>query len=104
MSTTKKNGKNKELVKLPSIKKNILNPEAKSSKFAVDPEPFYQSKVFRAFNVRENTYMMNLARQHFLQTIEAIKIGKSIKQSPPSKEIKLTKKNPKFKTIFVDLD
>ena len=46
---------------------------------------------------------MNLARQHFLQTIEAIKIGKNIKTSP-TKEIKLSKKNPKFKTIFLDLD
>lgn len=47
--------------------------------------------------------MMNLARQHFLQSVEAIKIGKNIKLNPP-KQIKLAKKNPKFKTIFLDLD
>lgn len=48
--------------------------------------------------------MMNLARQHFLQVIEAIKIGKAIKHHPPEKQIKLSKKNPEFKTIFLDLD
>lgn len=47
--------------------------------------------------------MMNLARQHFLQNVEAIKIGRNIKLTAP-KEIKLSKKNPKFKTIFLDLD
>ena len=47
---------------------------------------------------------MNLARQHFIQTIEALRIGKKIKLNPPAKEIKLNKKNPKFKTIFLDLD
>lgn len=47
---------------------------------------------------------MNLARQHFLQTVEAIKIGKTIKIPEPSKTINIPKKNPKFKTIFLDLD
>ena len=47
--------------------------------------------------------MMNLARQHFLQSVEAIRIGKTIRLGNP-KEIKLTKKNPQFKTIFLDLD
>ena len=47
---------------------------------------------------------MNLARQHYIQTIEAIRIGKKIKASSPTKEYKLSKKNPKFKTIFLDLD
>lgn len=37
MSTTKKNGKNKDLVKLPSIKKNLLNPEVKTFKPTADP-------------------------------------------------------------------
>lgn len=47
------------------------------------PENYYQSKVFKALKHRENTYMMNLARQHFLQNIEAIKIGRNIKLNPP---------------------
>ena len=48
--------------------------------------------------------MMNLARQHFIQTIEAIRIGKKIKPGIPAKELKLSKKTPNFKTIFLDLD
>jgi hypothetical protein len=46
---------------------------------------------------------MNLARQHFLQSVEAIKIGKNLKL-PEQKVITLAKKNPKFKTIYLDLD
>lgn len=46
---------------------------------------------------------MNLARQHFLQSVEAVKIGKNMKLPEP-KVIALPKKNPKFKTIFLDLD
>ncbi len=46
---------------------------------------------------------MNLLRQHFLQNVQAIRIGKNIKLDLP-KEIKLSKKIPKFKTIFLDLD
>ncbi len=38
-----------------------------------------------------------------MQNIEAIKIGKNIRLNAP-KEIKLHKRNPKFKTIFLDLD
>lgn len=69
MSTSKKNAKSKEYVKLPTLKKNLMNPEAHHIQPKIDIEPFYQSKVFRAFNLRENTYMMNLARQHFIQII-----------------------------------
>ncbi len=47
--------------------------------------------------------MTNLARQHFVQTVEAIKIGRNMKLNLP-KQLKLSKKNPKFKTIFLDLD
>ena len=47
---------------------------------------------------------MNLARQHFIQSIEALKIGKGIKPNAAQKEIKLNKKNPKFKTIYLDMD
>ena len=42
-------------------------------------------------------------RQHFLQTVEALRIGKTIKPSAP-REIKLVKKNPKLKTVYLDLD
>lgn len=31
-------------------------------------------------------------------------MGKNLKFSQPSREIKLNKKNPKFKTIYLDLD
>ena len=37
------------------------------------------------------------------QTVEAIKIGRNMKLILP-KQLKLSKKNPKFKTIFLDLD
>ena len=47
---------------------------------------------------------MNLARQHFLQSVEAIKIGKNLKLTDSPKVMNLHKKNPKFKTIFLDLD
>ena len=54
--------------------------------------------------MKQNTYLMNLARQHFLQSVQAIKIGKSLKLTQTPKIITLSKKNPKFKTIFLDLD
>lgn len=47
---------------------------------------------------------MNLSRQHFLQSIQAIKIGKNLKLPDNPKVITLSKKNPKFKTIYLDLD
>jgi predicted secreted acid phosphatase len=59
--------------------------------------------VYLGLKHKSNSYLLNLARQHFLQSVEAIKIGKSIKLNPP-KELKLPKRNPKFKTIFLDLD
>ena len=55
-------------------------------------------------NSKETSYMMNLARQHFIQTIEALKIGKGIKPNAAKKEIKLNKKNPKHRTIYLDMD
>ncbi len=49
--------------------------------------------------------MSILANNHFLQTIQALKIGKHMKTAvQPGKEVKLHKKNPKFKTVFLDLD
>ena len=46
---------------------------------------------------------MSLARQHFLQTIQAIRTGKGAKL-PSVRQIKVPKKNANFKTIFLDLD
>lgn len=49
--------------------------------------------------------MLTLAANHFTQTIQALKIGRHIKISHNQEaEIKLPKKNPKFKTVFLDLD
>lgn len=64
---------------------------------------YYQSKLVKSLKVNEDNYLMNLARQHFLQTIEALRIGKDLKLEE-GKTIKLSKKNPSFKTIFLDLD
>ena len=63
----------------------MQNPELLEPKLESAPSTFYISKVYRAYKNRENTYMMNLARQHFMQTIEAIRIGKKIKLNPPAK-------------------
>jgi predicted HAD superfamily phosphohydrolase YqeG len=48
--------------------------------------------------------MLTLAGNHFLQTVNGIKTGKYLQHSMPKEEIKLAKKNPKFKTVFLDLD
>ena len=48
--------------------------------------------------------MMNLYRQHFYQCIEVLRFGKSIKIPTPRKEIKLPRKNPNFKTVYLDMD
>lgn len=49
--------------------------------------------------------MLTLAANHFSQTIQALKIGRHIKISQGKEgEMKLAKKNPKFKTVFLDLD
>ena len=48
--------------------------------------------------------MTSLARQHFQQTVDAIKSANGLKFASPAREIKLAKKNPKFKTVFLDLD
>ena len=47
---------------------------------------------------------MNLYRQHFYQCIEVLRFGKSIKIPTPRKEIKLPRKNPNFKTVYLDMD
>ena len=91
-----------DILRLPKINRES-NPEVEPpTKLTINT--YYISKVHKAYKNHENTYMMNLARQHFLQTIEAIRIGKKIKPNAPAKEIKLAKRNPKFKTIFLDLD
>ena len=53
---------------------------------------------------RETGYIAALTRQHFLQTVEALRLGKTMRIANPTREIKLPKKNPKFKTVFLDLD
>lgn len=47
---------------------------------------------------------MNLFRQHFYQCIEILRFGKEFKVPAPKKVMNLPKKNPDFKTIFLDLD
>jgi hypothetical protein len=47
---------------------------------------------------------MNLFRQHFYQCIEILRFGKEFKVPAPKKVYSLAKKNPDFKTIFLDLD
>jgi hypothetical protein len=54
--------------------------------------------------MRDNNYLISLAKQHFLQTIQGLRIGKQMKVPAPNKEIKLHKKNPNHKTIYLDLD
>lgn len=48
--------------------------------------------------------MMTLARQHFYQTIEALRITKNVRLLEPKKHIKLEKKSQFKKTIYLDLD
>ena len=110
MSATKNSNKLRKITKdyggfkLPGLKKKESNPE-EVSKVIVTPDPYYQARILKALtNLKESSYMLNLARQHFMQTIEALKIGKHMKPKVPQKEIKLSKKNPKFKTIFLDMD
>ena len=33
------------------------------------PDSYYQAKLLKAIKTKENTYLSNLARQHFTQTI-----------------------------------
>ena len=95
--TSKKKEKVIEDVKLPELRKgsnpeefyNESNMEERNKK---KPNNYYQSKVLRALKSKENTYLMSLARQHFLQTIQAIRNGKGAKLSP-IRQIKIPKKN-----------
>ena len=94
-------------LKLPFLrKKEAENPETKNNSSIIHLNPslnYYVNRVAKSFDPKENGYLVALARQHFLQTIEAIRIGKTLKPGPP-REIKLAKKNPRLKTIFLDLD
>ena len=45
-----------------------------------------------------------MARQHFQQTIDALRMTKNFKIPIPRKEIKLEKKTQHKKTIYLDLD
>lgn len=65
---------------------------------------YYLTRVAKSFDFKENGYLVALTRQHFTQTVEALRIGKSMKLPPPARELKLPKKNPKLKTVYLDLD
>lgn len=92
-------------LKLPILKRREPdNPESKNASTLIVPNSsYYTSRVAKAADLKENGYLAALARQHFQQTIEALRIGKTLKPAPP-REIKLPKKNPKLKTIYLDLD
>ena len=98
--------KRKDAFKLPILKRPSFieqNPENKSHDPPVD-DIFYQGQVYRALKSFETTYMMSLARQHFYQTIEALRITKNFRVPNPKKSIKLEKKSAFKKTIYLDLD
>ncbi len=106
-------GKRKEMVKLPSIKTRTTNPEEQDGentgsktkgRLAGEPRTYYISSLYRSLKKHETTYMMNLYRQHFYQCIEVLRFGRSIKLPHPKKEYRLPKKNPAFKTVFLDMD
>ena len=65
---------------------------------------YYQSLVRKSNLLKDNNYLVSLAKQHFIQTIQALKIGKQLKSPGPNKDIKLHKKNPILKTVYLDLD
>jgi len=71
---------------------------------AKEPKQYYTSNLYRCLKKHETTYLMSLYRQHFFQHIEVLRWGRSIKINHPRKELKLAKKNPNFKTVFLDLD
>lgn len=109
----------KNMIKLPTLqRRNTLNPEIstlspeknKRTRDMDDKtdtskgEIYYQKKLERSLTKHETTYMMNLYRQHFYQCIEILRFGKEFKVPAPKKVLSLSKKNPDFKTIFLDLD
>jgi CTD small phosphatase-like protein 2 len=65
---------------------------------------YYWGRVAKSLDNKENGYMVALSRQHFVQTIEALRVGRTLKVNQPSRELKLPKKNPKLKTVYLDLD
>lgn len=96
----------KKEVKLPSLhKREVENPELRNfSSLSTKNTGYYLGRVAKALEDKDNSYLTALAKQHFAQTIEALKIGKELKVPTPAREIKLPKKNPKFKTVCLDLD
>ncbi len=74
------------------------------STVSVKGSSYYMSRVAKAFENKDNSYLIALTKQHFLQTIESLRIGKTLHIPNPTREIKLHKKNPKFKTVCLDLD
>lgn len=68
------------------------------------PKTYYMSNLNKCLRKHETTYLMNLYRQHFYQQIEVLRFGKNIKIANPRKHYQFPRKNPNFKTIFLDLD
>jgi hypothetical protein len=94
------------LVKLPSIKlKNNPEEAIERAKSVLDAQKVhYITSLERCLRKHETTYLMNLYRQHFYQCVEVLRMGRTIKVPQPKKEVKLNRKNPNFKTVFLDLD
>jgi predicted secreted acid phosphatase len=65
---------------------------------------YYMARVAKSLETKDSNYLTALARQHFLQTVEAIRIGRNLKLPNAARDIKLSKKNPKLKTVCLDLD
>lgn len=92
-------------LKLPILKRREPdNPEVKNASTIIVPNAnYYTSRIAKSHDPKETGYLVALARQHFLQTVEALRVGKTLKPAQP-REIKLAKKSPKLKTIYLDLD
>lgn len=101
----------REVFKLPLIKRPPSNPEEvdgerglRKERGGAEGKQYYTGSLSRCLKQHETTYMMNLYRQHFYQQIEVLRWGKGIKIARPRKDIKLARKDPSLKTVFLDLD
>ena len=92
-------------IKLPSLRKRpIENPEHRGNTGARTSNSYYMGRIAKGVESKESNYLTSLGRQHFLQIVDAIRIGQTIQLPAPAREIKLAKKNPKHKTVCLDLD
>ena len=105
-SVGRKREKPRGEVKFPRLRK-ADNPEEGQGKTVTAircPDSYYQARLFRSLSTKENTYLANLSRQHFIQTIDGVRLGKCCTLPSEPKQLKLSKKHPKHKTVFLDLD